>query len=673
MNLLFKKLTLDNFRIYHGEHNIEFSMNEKKHLTVVHAENSTGKTTMLNSIKWCLYGETPDFTDDDILVNDRTDKKTCSVRLNFIYDNNEYSAYRRYDQSTRQDRFTLNSISKHGASSPIDEPESVIDNILPKELSDYFLFAGEHFTGALGTDNRVSHKRAIRDILGFNLPELAIKDLEFLINKNSRALSTILKKEAGTAVVAREVDLFKDELESLGKVINRTSKEITEYREIKEISQEKIANSNHLEAQQLNKSRREKEAELKVEINRESNLLTQKQGLISKYGTSLFGSKLADISLDFIKKERRSIPAPYDQSFVKELLEDRECICGRELQQGSLEYDSVKSMASSANTDLIVQRVQKATSIGDSFDQRASEFLQEVERIEKELKAATTKIAGLEDAKSKIDAKIKSIGNVDISQYQESMKNAENKIIELSESLGADRRSQGIIEGRLKAKETELKKINPHNNQHKNFENFENVAKSVLKRIESKLNKIEKNAVLLIAQNVQKNLDASLRKPFKVEVDENDYSFRLRDKETGRVIRGADGGKGQALLSNLSFVTALIAYSKKRSESVSPLFPPGTIAPFVIDAPFGQMDSTYQKNTLEFLPGQSHQLILFLSTGQWDDKFEEIIGKYIGKRYLLINHGETQNEDLETISIKGKTHSLSEPNTKASQTTIQEI
>jgi len=85
------------------------------------------------------------------------------------------------------------------------------------------------------------------------------------------------------------------------------------------------------------------------------------------------------------------------------------------------------------------------------------------------------------------------------------------------------------------------------------------------------------------------------------------------------------------------------------------------------------MDDTYQKNTLEFLPGQSHQLILFLSTGQWDDKFEKIIGNYIGKRYLLINHGESQNDDLETIDIKGKTYSLSSPNEDSSQTTIQEI
>ena len=215
MDLLFKKLTLDNFRIYKGEHNIEFSTNPEKHLTVVHAENSTGKTTMLNSIKWCLYGETPDFTDSNTLVNDRCGKDTCSVRLNFVHDEKEYSAYRVYNQTTRESRLTLSEITKSGAHNPVDEPDSAIDNILPKDLSNYFLFAGEHFTGALGTDDRVSHRRAIRDILGFGLPELAIEDINYLIKKNRRALNSLLEQEEGTKAIAQEVDKLTIELDSL--------------------------------------------------------------------------------------------------------------------------------------------------------------------------------------------------------------------------------------------------------------------------------------------------------------------------------------------------------------------------------------------------------------------------------------------------------------------------
>jgi len=89
--LWFTRLELENFRQYFGSHIINFSTDSSKHLTVVHAENSVGKTTMLNAMKWCLYGVTPEFKDTVNLVCDKSDKNTCRVRLNFNYGDIEYT------------------------------------------------------------------------------------------------------------------------------------------------------------------------------------------------------------------------------------------------------------------------------------------------------------------------------------------------------------------------------------------------------------------------------------------------------------------------------------------------------------------------------------------------------------------------------------------------------
>ena len=87
------------------------------------------------------------------------------------------------------------------------------------------------------------------------------------------------------------------------------------------------------------------------------------------------------------------------------------------------------------------------------------------------------------------------------------------------------------------------------------------------------------------------------------------------------------------------------------------------------------MDSSYRLNTFKFLPTQSHQLILFLSTGQWDEKYENIIGKFIGKRYILVNHDMSNNFEENELIIKNKTHHLNvqSDNKKISATTIKEI
>ncbi|WP_410172373.1 AAA family ATPase, partial [Enterobacter bugandensis] len=57
-----KRIKLVNFRQFYGNNNIiEFSTDSTYNVTLIHAENGVGKTTILNSILWCFYGK---FTDD---------------------------------------------------------------------------------------------------------------------------------------------------------------------------------------------------------------------------------------------------------------------------------------------------------------------------------------------------------------------------------------------------------------------------------------------------------------------------------------------------------------------------------------------------------------------------------------------------------------------------------
>ena len=49
-----ERIEIQNFRGFYGDHEIDLSVDDKKSVTLIIAENGVGKSTILNSIFWCL-------------------------------------------------------------------------------------------------------------------------------------------------------------------------------------------------------------------------------------------------------------------------------------------------------------------------------------------------------------------------------------------------------------------------------------------------------------------------------------------------------------------------------------------------------------------------------------------------------------------------------------------
>jgi DNA sulfur modification protein DndD len=675
--LLFIRLELQDFRQYLGSHAINFSTNAEKHLTLVHAENSVGKTTMLNSIKWCLYGETPEFSDKKGLVSDRANKNTCKVRLNFNYAGNEYSALRVYDQRTYQSKLTLTTIEAGSKSHQpyTGDPNALINEILPQELSNYFLFAGERFSRALGEGNDISHHRAIRDILGFTLAESVIEDVEYLKRRNKKNIKKILEADEETKALGRQLDKLEDQKTGYKRSIKILYETLEENKKVKVDNLKKIEDSGNVKAQALEKGKVRIDTELKRHNISKNVYLKRRQGLIRTFGYILFGIKLTKKKYDFIKDNQREIPSPYAENIVNRLINNKECICGREIKEGSPEEQKLFELKTNASTDKIDKRVTSAISQGGLFKQRSKEFLNELKVIETELQKINAYIGSLEKEDKQNSVDLEAIGNADITEYSRALDEAETVIQNINRDIGFKISDQKANNNRLVSLETEIKQIKINNNELDECKKFDYLADQITKELEKLLKVHELNSINEIRKKVQENIDDSLRKSKEVVVT-SDYKFELKDSVTGRIDQGSDGGNGQTLLSNLSFISALIETSKERAKPQNKsIFLPGTIAPFVIDAPFAEMDPTYRLNTFEFLPKQSHQLIIFISTGQWQTAFEDIIGKYIGKRYILINHDMTKNfkENILTINEKDYHLNVASDDSSQSSTSIKEI
>ncbi len=219
------------------------------------------------------------------------------------------------------------------------------------------------------------------------------------------------------------------------------------------------------------------------------------------------------------------------------------------------------------------------------------------------------------------------------------------------------------IEVKLKKFSTEDKRVNLLTS-HQTF------ATELIKLCELKLDQYEKDSKKAITSKVNSTLQEFSRKDFRVKVGE-DFSFFLVREDGMRVAKS----KGENLLLNLSFVSALIDFAQLRSGASGEFLVSGTTAPFVIDAPFGELDNTYKRATAQFLPQRSRQLIFLLSSSHWSGAVDETIRDKVGSEYVLISSKTSTQSGRpdDKIVIEGKEYLQSLYNQDKDATFIERV
>ena len=91
------KLLLHNWMVFKGKQEIIFPQDENANVLVIFGENMRGKTCLLNSLRWCLYGEAQDRQKNTIdlqkLINIEAHdegENVVSVEIEFFADGFEY-------------------------------------------------------------------------------------------------------------------------------------------------------------------------------------------------------------------------------------------------------------------------------------------------------------------------------------------------------------------------------------------------------------------------------------------------------------------------------------------------------------------------------------------------------------------------------------------------------
>ncbi|MBJ6610742.1 MAG: AAA family ATPase [Candidatus Thiothrix moscowensis] len=672
-----KQIKLYNFRQFYGENTLDFSTDLERNVTLVHGENGVGKTTLLNAIKWCFFGElTEDFENPEELVCNQALKEgqnTCRVEIRLVHENKEYHVLRSFDVKTKTaQRFNISEVVDYNFKD-IPNPKNLMNNILPQDMADYFFFHGEG-ASALSAKNKGNRfRQAIRDILGFTFAEKAIEDLNSLNSKQSKKIADLKDISSKTQKAARESAILEERLKEERKNLSVIRLKIEESREEANSYDEKIMNSNHLVAQEKKNRLNQLESELmrlQADLKRENQ---EKQSIIQKYGWSIFGRKLANQGLNFIDEEslKGRIPSPYDETLVNDLISTKKCICGRDLLEGTLPYIKILSLRETANSAIITQKLSKARSFASKTKGLAVEFLDAIDTTEQHLVTLHKAIGVNLQHQSELNKELDNLKDADSIKDWQYLSRWARKMAEDGS------RKQGAIEKEIITLEREIERVKKEVFQGdgttpaiQRIAQYQQMLSEMVKRCTDKLSSYEESSKIQIAFNVNNILEQFSRKDYRVRLSQN-YEFYLIREDGKKVAKS----KGENLLLNLSFISALIKLASERSSASGSFLISGTVAPFVIDAPFGELDETYKAATASFLPTNSEQLILFLSSSHWKGTVDLAIRSKVGKEYLLVSErvGNQGSKPSDKIEINGVSYSQSLYSQEKDRTSIQEV
>ncbi len=656
-----------NFRLLR-DLRVDFSVDADKNLSVVRAENESGKTTILVALQWALYGDSalPGRGDTFRLHPidwdiDDGERVTISASVDF-----ELTTYKKSSGEIREKRIyriirsaveelkgtdwerssstvQLFHITPLGAS-PIDPPEAFINEELPPELREIFFTDGDRALSFIEADVSMSTKRdkvqkAIRSLLGLGVLEDAIRHVKkSATDVNRQAKKTIDDQQV--LAITNKIEIITNEITENEEELKDAKSQFTAYEESLAEIDKKISSA-------LQQGDKEKLAADIVKLKKEIDQLDKRIASSQKEHSSLFKSEIlaCDLLSDSLTEATAILDKMRDQGkipnttlpILEERLNEEICICGEKLDNSS---KGAKSRCQHIKD--VIEKSRKAD---------------EIQTILTELYYGSKGfLSDARDGETWIDEYRRVVENRDGLQILRDEAGQKGKSLDTQVSNLPDTDIQSLRETKKEFKELRdrfLTKMSKLDTQliglNRELAEFNLKREKILRdkdkghRLLSELEVIQD--VITVLQNAYDQITTTELQKVSELMNQNFIEMIGADPEQKAIInravinesfdiivygpndrtlnpdRDLNGASRRAL--TLSFILALTKIS-------------GVEAPNVIDTPLGMTSGFVKRSILNGAIKESSQLILFLTRDEINN-CEEIIDEFAGNVFTLTN------------------------------------
>ena len=346
---------------------LTFSTDSQQPLTVIRAENGSGKTSILYALRWAMYGERGIPTGMRLTAAAKPPGRpvTVQVRAEFTttdpYSGDEvrYRLIRSCEETPGEDdrvqrkpeQLRLLRRTSAGEEDIEDGKEGLIRKLLPLNLADVFFTNGDDVQRFISSGQQADRERqeavhsAIRQLLGLDDVEATERHLSRIAKSLKRELADDGGEELQAAIAALEaiqesVAASKDELVTIRERIVRVDEQIrADEREL-----DGIRGIGDLDAIQARI--RELEGDLSQLGTQEGGIRGQMKELLQSEGLSwrLIGPQLQQgLGILDDLADRKVIPGAAIE-VLTDRLELGICICGEDLEEGSERHQHIEDL-----------------------------------------------------------------------------------------------------------------------------------------------------------------------------------------------------------------------------------------------------------------------------------------------------------------------------------------
>lgn len=641
---------------------IDFSSDQEKNLTVVRAENETGKTTILTALQWALYGDNalPGKGKDFRLHPldwDPEDTKRVPITSAVEFEIPRYRRNRETRHKYRIVRSTFEELDgiewRRGASTvqlfrinetgsePMNAPDSFIDDELPPELREVFFTDGDRALSFVDAAVSQSAKRdrvqqAIRSLLGLTVLEDAMRHV----------------KKAGQEI-NKKTHEFGDstDLQRTGERLSESSKTLEELEQKNEKASRQfntydiqVTEMDHKIFEILKKGDKEVLSRDLEKIKREIQQIDRQIENAEKEHSKIFRDRslVCDLLKSTFKIASEKLDDLHDQGKIPNttipVLEDRLaadiCICGESLKQedegGSrrrvfIEETIQASREADENRKIITELYYASKGLLAATETDESQWLPLYTKIVE----SRDGLQLLRDEAGKklraLEAKIDKLEDADIKGLRETRTEYQNQ---------RDRflRETSTLDTQIAHTKNEIEKLRIDRDRllkeqkkgariiadlQVNQDVF-NVFQSAYNRItDEELSKVSKlmNDLFIKMIGADPEQGSIIR---KAEIS-NVFDIVVYGPEGKTLNTGTDLNGASRRALTISFILALTKVSEVE-------------APNVIDTPLGMMSGSVKRSVLRQAVAESSQLVLFLTRSEisgCEDLLDEKAGRII--------------------------------------------